>query len=131
MLQRARTLLLLAYLASHPAVADRSHDFADDLEQCIRNHAAEAARTLPDWADVCLPPTEKIDKQAAVYERTLASMYQKWGYQGALWVRCWRKHATPHLFPLPRALLPFCSPTVLHGTCFVCCALSAPSIRSG
>ena len=77
-------LVVLAFVGS--VVGDRSQDFADDLEKCIRDHAAEAVRTLPTWADVCLPPTEKIDKQAAIYERTLATIYEKWGYPGALWV---------------------------------------------
>ena len=65
--------------------ADASETFADDLEQCIRDHAAEAARTQPTWASVCLAPTEKIDMQAKIYERTLAPIYAKYGYNAALW----------------------------------------------
>ena len=83
---QAALMFLVLMAATGVAVGDRSQEFADDLEKCIRDHAAEAARTLPTWADVCLPPTEKIDKQAAIYERTLAAMYEKWGYPGALWV---------------------------------------------
>lgn len=82
---QAALILIVLMAAMGVAVGDRSQEFADDLEKCVRDHAAEAVRTLPTWADVCLPPTEKIDKQAAVYERTLATIYEKWGYPGALW----------------------------------------------
>ena len=66
-------------------MADRSSAFARDLETCIREHAAEAARTFPTWGCACLPPTEKIDMHAAIYERTLSKIYAKYGYVGALW----------------------------------------------
>lgn len=79
------SLFLQAVLLHTPASAGASESFAADLEQCIRDHAAEAAATLQSWAEVCLPPTEKIDKQAKLYERTLAPIYAKWGYPAALW----------------------------------------------
>ena len=59
--------------------------FADALVQCIRNAAAEAAASLPHWGDACMPPTQKIDLQAAVLDRTLASIHDAYGYTGALW----------------------------------------------
>lgn len=81
-------LLPLFILLSTPALASadsRSAQFAADLEQCIRDHAAEAARTQPTWSSACLAPTEKIDLQAKVYETTLARIYSSYGYVGALW----------------------------------------------
>ena len=61
------------------------HTFADALEQCIRNAAAEAAASLPQWGDACMPPTQKIDLQAEVLDRTLSSIHDAYGYTGALW----------------------------------------------
>ena len=62
-----------------------SRNFADALEQCIRNAAAEAAASLPQWGDACMPPTQKIDLQAKVLDGTLASIHDAYGYTGALW----------------------------------------------
>ena len=62
-----------------------SRNFADALEQCIRNAAAEAAASLPQWGDACMPPTQKIDLQAKVLDSTLASIHEAYGYTGALW----------------------------------------------
>ena len=59
--------------------------FADALEQCIRNTAAGVAAAFPTWANSCMPPTEKIDLQAALLSRTLASIRDSYGYPGALW----------------------------------------------
>ena len=59
--------------------------FADALEHCIRNAAAEAAATVPRWGDACMPPTQKIDLQAEVLDRTLSSIHNAYGYTGALW----------------------------------------------
>ena len=62
-----------------------SAGFAADLEQCIREHAAAAAASFPNWGDSCMQPTEKIDRQAIVYEETLKDTRSKYGYTGALW----------------------------------------------
>ena len=66
-------------------MVDAQHRFADALEQCIRNAAAEAAASLPQWGDACMPPTQKIDLQTAVLDRTLADIHEHYGYTGALW----------------------------------------------
>ena len=80
--QRLHALLLL----SLPSVrSDESADFARDLERCIREHAAVAAARFTEYGDSCLPPTEKIDRQAVVYEETLKDIHAKYGYTGALW----------------------------------------------
>ncbi|KAL1507404.1 hypothetical protein AB1Y20_008246 [Prymnesium parvum] len=76
--------LLLALLALVHARSP-SDDFADALVQCIRSHAEEAAASLPRWGNSCLPPTEKVDLQAAIYDRTLARIRARYGYTGALW----------------------------------------------
>ena len=62
-----------------------SEEFAEVLEQCIRNVAAEAASSFPTWANTCLPPTEKIDKQAALLTKALAPIRDRYGYSAALW----------------------------------------------
>ena len=74
-------LALLVPLARAPT----SQEFVDDLTKCIRDHAVEAAASVPQWGSACMPPTEKIDIQAAIYTRTLASIQAKYGYTGALW----------------------------------------------
>ena len=77
--------LVLALLVPVAARNPSSQEFVDDLEKCIRDHAAEAAASVPQWGSACMPPTEKIDIQAAIYTRTLASIQAKYGYTGALW----------------------------------------------
>eukprot|EP00966_Prymnesium_polylepis_P330368 7386024-Prymnesium_polylepis.2 len=59
--------------------------FAEALERCIRDHAEAAAASFPSWGDTCMPPTEKIDIQSKVYERTLVGIRDQYGYTGALW----------------------------------------------
>ena len=83
-LLRLRALSIL-FVCMPRAHAFTSQEFADDLEQCIKDHATEAAASVPIWGSACMPPTEKIDYQAAIYTRTLASIRQKYGYTGALW----------------------------------------------
>ena len=72
---------------SVPFAAARTPDeaFADALVDCIHNHAREAANSVQIWGSACMPPTEKIDHQAAVYTRTLARIRDEYGYSGALW----------------------------------------------
>ena len=72
---------------SVPFAAARTPDevFADALVDCIHNHAREAANSLRIWGSACMPPTEKIDHQAAVYTRTLGGIRDEYGYSGALW----------------------------------------------
>ena len=82
---RAASLGLALALLTPPAASLNSQEFARDLEQCIRDHAAEAAASVPVWGSACMPPTEKIDHQAAIYTRTLAGIRRKYGYTGALW----------------------------------------------
>ena len=65
--------------------ASSSNQFANDLEQCILNHAQTAIDTLPSWANSCMPPTQKIDVQANVYKTTLNPMRDQYGCTGALW----------------------------------------------
>ena len=69
--------LLVLAVVSGAAAQNPSMDFANALEQCISNHAQVAIDTLPTWADSCLPPTQKIDIQAKVYETTLAPMREQ------------------------------------------------------
>ena len=45
---------------------DDSVQFANALEECIRTAATRAAATVPEWGKKCMPPTEKIDRQAAI-----------------------------------------------------------------
>ncbi|KAL1508522.1 hypothetical protein AB1Y20_004622 [Prymnesium parvum] len=84
----ARTLALLSLSLLTTAAAPNaspSLEFANALEQCIRETAAAAAASHPSWANSCMPPTQKIDLQAAVLRRTLASIRERYGYSGALW----------------------------------------------
>lgn len=83
----ASPLLALLPLLLSPCAAEsrESRTFGDALVHCIRNHAREAAASLPSWGNSCMAPTEKIDIQAAVYDRTLAAIYAEYGYPGALW----------------------------------------------
>ena len=62
-----------------------SQQFADVLVQCIQQNAQHAAESFHSWASVCLPPTEKIDLQAAVLEQTLPGIQEQYGYAAALW----------------------------------------------
>ncbi|KAL1499595.1 hypothetical protein AB1Y20_011794 [Prymnesium parvum] len=84
---RHHHIIFLALLITSGLVRARSPSevFAADLEKCIREHAAAAARTFPQWGDSCMPPTEKIDIQAALYDTTLASIQHTYGYTGSLW----------------------------------------------
>jgi len=59
--------------------------FADALEECIRTSAQAAADSLPTWGSACMPPTEKIDLQAAVLAAVLPPIRAKYGYAAALW----------------------------------------------
>ena len=99
-LWRVHLLSLLASLVS--AAPSMDLEFAAALEECIRNNAAEAAASQPSWGDSCMPPTEKIDMQAQLLKRTLASIKDRYGYQGALWcalysvVRCARRAVSTH-----------------------------------
>ena len=79
------TTLPLLLLLLPIAAALNNNEFAADLEKCIRDHAAEAAASVPIWGSACMPPTEKIDHQAAIYTRTLNPIRDKYGYTGALW----------------------------------------------
>jgi hypothetical protein len=65
--------------------ASKSEEFASVLEQCIRSHAVAAAESFPSWANSCLPPTEKIDRQARIYFTTLSPIRERYGYTAALW----------------------------------------------
>lgn len=85
MRRRAPAALLPLLFVAWVAAQDASTEFADALEQCIVNHAQVALDTLPTWADSCMPPTQKIDVQAKVYETTLNPMRDQYGYTGALW----------------------------------------------
>ena len=84
-------------LALCPTAAGKSDSevFADDLEQCIRTHAAAAAESFPSWAHSCLPPTEKIDKQAEVYFTTLNPIRERYGYTATLWCAFCKLHKYP------------------------------------
>lgn len=62
-----------------------SEEFAADLETCIRDNAKLAAEAFPTWGNGCMPPTFKVDLQAAQLRETLATIRKKWGYQAALW----------------------------------------------
>ena len=62
-----------------------SDHFAEVLEKCIRNAAAEAAASFSTWGNSCHPPTEKIDRQAEILKKTLAPIRDSYGYPGALW----------------------------------------------
>ena len=75
------TVPTLPKLTADPA----SQAFADRLVQCIQDNARAAADSLHAWASVCLPPTEKIDIQAAVLEQNLPAIQSKYGYSAALW----------------------------------------------
>ena len=59
--------------------------FANALEQCIRTTAQAAADSFHTWGSACMPPTEKIDHQAAVLAQTLPPIRAKYGYAAALW----------------------------------------------
>ena len=59
--------------------------FVHELEQCIRGHATRLAASFPTWGNGCMPPTTKVDVQAQIYESTLTPIYEKYGYQAALW----------------------------------------------
>lgn len=71
--------------AAEIGIVNPSVEFADALETCIRNAAAEAAASFSDWGNTCMPPTHKIDIQASILKRTLASIRDRYGYSGALW----------------------------------------------
>ena len=80
------TRLFCLFAAALSAVrSDPNVDFANSLEQCIRHAAKEAADAFPDWGNACLPPTQKIDKQAAILTRTLGPIRGQYGYTAALW----------------------------------------------
>ena len=59
--------------------------FADELVQCIRTGAQNAADSFHLWGSSCTPPTEKIDMQAAVLTETLPAIRAQYGYAAALW----------------------------------------------
>jgi hypothetical protein len=83
-----RWLLCWLVCACSPRIgvrADPNTDFADALEQCIRQSAKAAADSFPDWGHSCLPPTAKIDKQAAVLTQVLGPIRRQYGYVAALW----------------------------------------------
>lgn len=81
------SLWLFTALATAVSWAKSGHSvlFAETLEQCIRDHAAAAAASHAEWANSCMPPTEKIDRQAMVYEETLVGIRDQYGYPAALW----------------------------------------------
>ena len=83
--QNLTTLVLMCLLTPATSKSLDSELFAEALEQCIRDHAAAAVRTFSEWANGCMPPTEKIDRQARVYEETLVPIQKKYGYTAALW----------------------------------------------
>jgi len=68
-----------------PAHAPRSKEFANALVSCIQQSAQAAADSFHEWGSVCLPPTEKIDKQAAVLSQHLPQIQARYGYPAALW----------------------------------------------
>ena len=67
------------------APAPTAVQFAVDLELCIRRSAAAAAAALPRWGNACMPPTQKIDIQAATLEGILPAIRESYGYSAALW----------------------------------------------
>ena len=78
-------LALSAAVLMPAAMAIDSTQFADDLEQCIRQAAHEAASSFQQWGDGCMPNTEKVDVQAAVLAKSITPFEKKYGYQAALW----------------------------------------------
>lgn len=86
MRRTARRPLLGCLFALAPLLAAAGETkFVRDLETCIRNHAEELAATFPQWGNKCMAVTEKVDFQAALYDKTLTPMYEAHGYTGALW----------------------------------------------
>ena len=75
-------------------MASTSIEFASALEQCIRTAATEAAATVPEWGKSCMPPTEKIDRQAIILNRTLPGIRARYGYQASLWCALWSVRMT-------------------------------------
>ena len=68
---QAALMLLVLMTAMGVAVGDRSQEFADDLEKCIRDHAAEAVRTLPTIAESCTT-TERASDPAPVLSAVIS-----------------------------------------------------------
>ena len=101
----ASRLSCLLFLLLQPDRVSGDTAFALELETCIREHAVRLAQSFPTWGNSCLPPTAKIDVQAKMcamplfhirptltlatpyyrYEETLSPIYEKHGYQAALW----------------------------------------------
>ena len=77
--------LAVCLLAGVAMAEQRSEEFAERLVTCIREHAKEAALSVPIWGSACMAPTEKIDHQAAVYKKTLNPIRNDYGYAAALW----------------------------------------------
>ena len=92
-------LALSAAVLVAAAMAIDSTQFADDLEQCIRQAAHEAASSFQQWGDGCLPRTEKVDVQAAVLAKSITPFEKKYGYQAALWCNFYSTRMNEKLDP--------------------------------